>query len=354
MADQEFDKSEQPTPFKLQEARRKGQVAKSLEVNSWMILVAAYSVFATLGWLVFTGIAQLCTFLFSQSASIVLSSGNFLFLLEQMFAKLQSLLWPFALVMVFVGAAATLIQTGFIWSFFPIKPDIQRLNPVKGFKRLFSVRLLYESAKTLIKLVLFAFVFLLVMKQSMPYLAQAFDMVAEQILHLFQFWAGRLIFYLLSVLLLVMLIDLVYSRRDFMKRMRMSKREVKEEHKKREGDPLIKQKRRQAQRSINAQLVSTGNVTQADVVISNPTHLAVALQYDRATMATPIVVAKGSGNQALKIKDVARRHRIRVLENKPLARALFRQVDVSRPITAELFPQVAQIYLWLYKMKGTH
>ncbi len=353
MAEQDFDKSEQPTPYKLQEARKKGQVAKSMEVNSLFILAVAYCLFVTLGWDLVKGLAGLSSFLFSQSANIILSEANYIFLLQQLVAKIRELMWPYLSAMVVVSIGATLIQTGFIWTFFPLKPDVQRLNPVAGFKRLFSMRLLYESAKTFIKLLMFSAVLMTLFHQLLPYSAQAFDMSAVQVLHHLQFWAGKLIFSLLAVLLAVALIDVVYSRRDFTKRMRMSKREVKDEHKKREGDPLLKQKRKQVQKSINAQLVSAGNTTNADVVITNPTHLAVALQYDRATMATPIVVAKGSGDQAQKIKTLARKQGIAILENKPLARALFRHVSVSRPITAELFPQVAQIYIWLYKTKGS-
>ena len=349
MAEQEFDKSEQPTPFKLQEARKKGQVAKSMEVNSWLLLFASYGIFTTLGWGLIKGLGYISSFLYSQSSHIILTSANFLFLSQQIISTLQSLLWPFFLALVVVSILATLVQVGFIWSFFPVKPDVQRLNPVQGFKRLFSLRLLYESLKTLIKLILFALVLALLLQQMMPHLSQAFDMSAAQVVSLFQNWAGKLVFSLLGVMFIIAILDLVYSRRDFMKRMRMSKREVKEEHKKREGDPLIKQKRRQTQKSLNAQLVSIGNVPKADVVITNPTHLAVALQYERSTMAAPVVVAKGSGGQAEKIKRVARESHITILENKSLARALFRLVEVSKPITPELFPKVAQIYIWLYK-----
>ncbi|WP_428243643.1 flagellar biosynthesis protein FlhB [Gynuella sp.] len=355
MAEQEFDKSEQPTPFKLQEARKKGQVAKSLELSSWLLLLAGFGIFTTLGWGLVTGLGHISRFLFSQAANIRLTEGHFLFISEQIIATVESALWPFFATLAIVAMLATLVQIGFIWSFFPLKPDIQRLNPVQGFKRLFSLRLLYESAKSVIKLLLFGGVLWIVLQQMLPYLAQAFDMQPPQIVALFQYWSSKLIFSLLAVLLIITLLDLVYTRRDFIKRMRMSKREVKDEHKKREGDPLIRQKRRQMQKSINAQLVSVGNVPKADVVITNPTHLAVALQYDRANMATPVVVAKGSGGQAEKIKQIARQHRITVMENKPLARALFRQVDVSQPITPDLFPRVAQVYIWLYKnQQRTH
>ncbi|AJQ92726.1 flagellar biosynthesis protein FlhB [Gynuella sunshinyii] len=349
MAEQEFDKSEQPTPFKLQEARKKGQVAKSLELNSWLLLLAGFGIFTTLGWGLVTALGHISRFLFSQAANIRLTESHFLFICQQIIAAVESALWPFFVTLAIVSILATLVQIGFIWSFFPLKPDIQRLNPVQGFKRLFSLRLLYESAKSVIKLLLFGGVLWVVLQQMLPYLAQAFDMQPPQVVTLFQYWGSKLIFSLLAVLLIITLLDLVYTRRDFIKRMRMSKREVKEEHKKREGDPLIRQKRRQMQKSINAQLVSVGNVPKADVVITNPTHLAVALQYDRASMATPVVVAKGSGGQAEKIKQIARQHRITVMENKPLARALFRQVDVSQPITPDLFPRVAQVYIWLYK-----
>jgi len=351
MAEQDQDKSELPTPYKLQEAKKKGQIAKSTELNSWLILLTAFGLFLTVGWNILLGFGHIAAFLFDQSGQIDITVKSTVRLLDEMQSLMQQKMWPFFLGLGVVSIIATLVQTGFIFTFFPLKPDIQRLNPVKGLKRLFSKKMLFEAFKNILKLLILIAVFYGVLLKVLPTLPLLTDMPPEHVLHKLMSHASFLVASLLGALLIIAVLDLIHSRRDFMNQMKMSKREVKDESKRREGDPLVRQKRRQLQQELSNQVASMGNVPDADVVITNPTHLSIALKYDRQSMMAPCVVAKGSGASALRIREIARSKNIEIVENKPLARKLFRTAGINDSIPPDLFPLVAQIYIWLNRQK---
>lgn len=347
VADQDQDKSEKATPFKLEEARKKGQVPKSMDTNSWVVVLIAYGVFAALGISMINGLLYVSQFLFSQSAAIDISVNNMTHLMIQTVSYGLGSIWPLWLALVVITCLIMLFQTGPIFSFFPVKPDIKRLSPIAGFKRLFSLRLLFESFKTFLKLlILIAVIWFCIIKQ-IPESIIMLDMGVEKVLNFLINQSQWLFICLVLSFIPIVLLDFVFSRRDFAKKMKMSKREVKDENKRRDGDPLIKNKRRQLQQELSSQLGSMGNLPKADIVITNPTHISVALKYDANTMSAPVVLAKGSGEYAFQIRKVARKNNVVVFENKPLARKLYRKVKVNEMIPPELFPAVAQIYIAL-------
>ena len=347
MADEDQDKSEQATPHKLEEAKKKGQVPKSMDTNSWAVVLVAFLVLVGFGISMVNSLLYVMKFLLSQSANIDVTKESSIKIMSESIGYGISTIWPLWLALMVVSIAVILFQTGPIFSFFPVKPDLKRLSPIAGFKRLFSLKILFESFKTFLKLILLITVMWFCILDNAPDAVLMFGMSANQVVNYLIGESFSLIVYLLGAFLSIVLFDFVFSRKDFAKKMRMSKREVTEETKRRDGDPLVKNKRRQLQQELSAQLGSLGNIPKADVIITNPTHISIALQYDANSMAAPEVVAKGTGEYAMRIREIAREHRVVIIENKPLARQLYRQVKVNSAIPPELFPLVAQVYIKL-------
>lgn len=350
---QEQDRSEPASPFKLREARKRGQVAKSLEVNSLLILSAGLMVLYIFG-------EQFITRQLAVGRSVLANAHRFhaepvaaLAWFEKLFYLLINIFWPLLAAIVIVAILANLLQTGPVFSFFPLKPDINRLNPVTGFKRLFSKKLLFESLKTFIKLFVFAVVIYFAVSAVLPALFALIDTSPDAYGAFLLSSARSLMYKLLLVVLIVALIDLAYTKWDYASRMRMSRRELKEEIKRREGDPQVRARRRELQKEAVKRAASLRRVPDADVLITNPTHLAVALKYDQRRKGAPQLIAKGSGELALKMKQVARRRGVVVVENKPLARELFTRVEIEHPVPEDLFPVVAKILAWIYVRRNS-
>jgi flagellar biosynthetic protein FlhB len=255
---------------------------------------------------------------------------------------------PFFGAAVLAAVIANIVQTGPVFSAFPIKPDFQRLNPATGFKRVFSVKTLVETGKTLVKLAVFGTVAYLAISAVLPKLIATMDMDPRSYFGVLTGHATSLIFKLLLALVLIALADLAYSRWDYGRQMMMSRRELKEEIKRREGDPQVRARIRELQKEAAKRAKSLKRLPEADVLITNPQHFAVALAYDRKRMRSPAVIAKGAGELALEFRSRAAQAGIPVVEDKPLARRLFIEVDLDQPISEDLFESVARVYAKLY------
>jgi flagellar biosynthetic protein FlhB len=350
MAEQqtEQNRTEPATPTKLREAKRRGQVTKSLEVNSLFILSMGIALFYLLGEGMVSRQLALSRELLSNAHRITLDPAQTNSLYEYTTDWMLSIFWPLMAALVAVAVLMNMAQTGPVFSFFPLKPDMSRINPVNGFKRLFSVRLLFESLKTLVKLVLFAVVLYFAISALLPSMVSLLDRHPVAYPHYLAETGISIALKLLVVLLFIALLDLLYTRWDYAKRMRMSHREIKEEVKRREGDPQIRAKIRELQREAATRSGSLRRVPDADVLITNPTHLSIALIYQRGVMSAPQVIAKGAGELAQRMREVARRHRVPIVEDKGLARELFNSVDIDRPIGEELYPLVAKILVRIF------
>lgn len=348
---QEQNRTEPATPFKLREARKRGQVAKSLEINSVLILTTVLAILYFSGEKLISGQLAIARSIFSQVHAFPLTPSHIVGLFEQVSGALLSVLWPFVAAVMVAGVLANLFQTGPIFSFFPLKPDVQRLNPARGFKRLFSTKLLFESVKSIVKIGLFGFAGYLVIVDWIPELLSLLDTSPKAYGAFLLDHVRVLMFKLLLIMLLIALLDLAYTRWDYARQMRMSRRELKEEIKRREGDPRIRAKMRELQREAAKRAGSVKKVPDADVLITNPQHLAVALRYERGAMTAPQVIAKGAGDLALKMIQVALKHQVPVAENKRLARRLFTRIEIDQMIPEELYPQVARILLWAYALR---
>jgi flagellar biosynthetic protein FlhB len=349
--EQQFDRSEEATPHKIREARRRGQVTKSPELNSIALLMAGLVLFYFTGHRLISDTLDISRNLFTYAHNFTFDLTHVIALFISTVSAIVKAFLPFILTLVFIGIIINVAQTGPIFSLHPIKPDTQRLNPIKGLKRLFSIRLLFESAKNTLKIGIIGTTLYLFLYAHISKLIAFLDIPPQSYLSLILHIASLLTATLLATLAIIAIMDVAFTRWQYRKQLRMSHREVKDEIKRREGDPLIRSKVRELQREAARRAGTLNKVPLADVVITNPTHIAVALQYNRLTMITPEVIAMGAGELALKIRAVAQKHAIPVVENKKLARALFSKCDVSQPLPPEFFPQVAKILVWVMSIR---
>lgn len=344
MQEQEQNRTEQATPFKLSEAKKRGQVAKSQDLNTALVTGGMFALLVTQGDDYWSHLCDLCARLFSGAATLHVDAGNWPTTAAAIAAEIVAVLWPVAALGIVIAVLSNLVQTGPILSMEPLKPKFERLNPVAGFKRIYNKRMLFEGFKSCLKLVFFGIVlygFFVALWLSLPGSGTG-DVSA--LLGWLESNAVTLLIRLGVVLLIIGLLDLVFVRRSFSKQMMMSRRELKEEIKRREGDPLIRAKLRELQRENLKQARSISRVPQADVLITNPEHLAIALCYDRGSMNAPTVLAKGADSWAAEMRAVARSRGIPMFENRPLARLLFRRAQLDQPIPSEAFLDVARIY----------
>lgn len=344
-------KTEDPTPRRLEEARKKGQVPLSREMNSWVMLLMATMLVLALSGPMVTSLGQgLRTYLEQAHALPGVPGGLRSVLGGALLETLKILLLPFLLLM----AAAFLgpfLQIGPLFAPEAVKPDISKISPIKGWKRLFSTRALMEFAKGILKIGIVAVVAYILLRPFFDTIDHMVGMPVSVMMEEMKALVLRMLAGTLIVFLVVAVIDLLYQRMEHIKKMRMSRYDMKEEYRQTEGDPQIKAKLRQL-RSEKAKQRMMANVPTADVVITNPTHYAVALKYDPDTMDAPLCVAKGMDQLALRIREVAKENNVSIIENRPLARALHDLVDVDEVIPTEHYRAVAEIISFVFRQKG--
>jgi len=349
---EEQNKSEQASQFKLKHAKERGSVAKSMDINSFVILLVLAVGLSFWGKAMIQGQLQLGQYVLSNAGLVNFAPKQFTQWMVHLFAQALLICLPLFLLLMVAGLLSNIMQTGPVFSTFPLKPDWKRINPGEGFKRLFSMKLLVEGLKSTLKIAALGLVLYLFIRSVLPtlfglgqsdfrrYPVAVLDEVTD------------LIKWCLVALLPLALIDLIYVRRDFLKKMMMSRREVTEEHKQREGDPRIRAKIRELQKEARKRSKSLRSVKNADVLITNPTRLAIALRYDRNEMSAPMVVAKGAGQLAKLMREMAFRHQVPVIENKTLARALFRQGGIDMQIPEQFYPAAARLLMWVYAKRN--
>lgn len=347
----ESSKTEDPTPKRLEEARRKGQVPLSREVNSWLMLMMATILIMAMAGPICRDFYNLLKVYMEQSYALPGVPGGFSVVLGHLFGETMKILM-LPLIILFVAAfLGPFLQIGPLFAPEIIKMDMSKISIIKGWSRLFSMRAIVEFVKGLLKIGIVGLVAVLLLY---PYMAGLEHMVGMQIPTMMDEMKTLVIRMLVGTLfafLVIAAIDLVYQRMEYMKKMRMSKQELKDEYRQSEGDPMIKAKLRQL-RADKARQRMMQNVPKADVVITNPTHFAIALQYDPDTMDAPLCVAKGMDNIALKIREIAKENNVSIVENKPLARALYDTVEIDQTIPAEHYKAVAQIISFVFRQKG--
>jgi len=343
-------KTEKATPRRREKARSEGSVSKSMELNSAAVLIGSSLLLIAFGSYMMTGLENIMRTIFRHSGSVEFTSGTLQSYLAAGLKTLGLLLAPVLVGIMAVGVAVNVGQVGFRITPKAAYPKLSRLNPMNGFGRLFSARSLVELGKNLLKLaVIGGVIYLTIAGQfeklfSLLYLPiGALGSVVGQML-------GRVFLMASLSLLAIGLLDFFYNRYEYEKSLKMTKDEVKEESKQTEGDPLVKGKIREIMVKTSMSRMMK-KVPEADVVITNPIHLAVALKYDRSKSAALVVVAKGARKVAERIKAVAEEHGIPIVENVPLAQALYKTVEIGREIPVNLYKAVAEVLAYVYRLK---
>lgn len=339
----EQDKSEQATPFKLKRAREKGQVARGMDLG----FCVGLAVLLLYLWIAGAGlggdIARASRDAIVTAPSVVGGQSELFALTGHIFAAVLKPLLIFAVAVFLTALLFEILQTGIVFSAQPLKPDFSRLNPAKGLKRVFSKRMLVETLKNILKFAVYTAITWLEIRRALDDYATNVGDAAG--LAQAMFGAGlRLLAWFLLAALCFAALDQLLVRREFGKNMRMSRRELRREHRDREGEPRQKQKRKQLHAEFVQASQSLRGVKGADVVIANPTHYAVALRYNSASMAAPQIVSRGAGDLARRIRQLAFRCNVIVVEDKALARALHRRAALDMPVPEALYQQVAAVY----------
>ena len=352
MAEEQDDsqKTEDPTSKRLDEARSRGQVANSREVNNLLML----------------GVFSLSVLMFAKPAAIALWDATMPFIEQpdMISADLEHLVgisWKLLGVLLLAGAVplvlsilaalgAGYLQFGLIWSLDSITPKLDKISPFAGLKRMFSMRSLAEFVRGLLKIAVVGSVAMLLIVPEVAHLNKLIGMEMVQLLGETRELLAKLLIGVVSIVAVITAIDLVYQRMQHMREMRMSRQELKEEFKETEGDPLVKGRLRQL-RMERTRRRMMAQVPQSDVVVTNPTHFAVALKYDQASMAAPKVMAKGVDSAAMRIREIAKEHGIPIVENPPLARGLYAACDVDEEVTPEFYKAVAEVISYIFRLK---
>ena len=344
------ERTESASHRKREKAREKGQVAKSQEVGSFFVLLAGATLLIVMG--------PTMTRQLSGATQYILGNAHFLlpsdlsgvnYLMRGNLGIILSVILPLAVVIMLAGAGSGIMQVGIKLT--PSAMDFKwdRMDPIKGAKRFFQKRTFFELLKNLLKVSIIAGLATVVVRSLWPELNTAAALPLMAIVELGRDSYMKLMLVLLGFLAVLAVLDWVFQRQQHENELKMSKQEVKEEYKEIEGDPQIKARIR-AQQFEMARRRMLADVPQADVVITNPTHLAVALKYEPGA-AAPRVLAKGADNVAAKIREVARENRVPVIENKPVARALYAEVEVGNLVPERLFQAVAEILAYVYRLK---
>lgn len=351
MAEQELDRSEAASPHKLEQARRRGSVAKSADVVSAIVFGAAAVYFYWRGWPFMLEQLKFDQNLMQHAGRITGSAVVLWQLMDRMAVHALWLLGPFLLTVMLAAVLANVMQTGPVLSLVPLKPDWSRLNPVTGFRRVVSLRTLFEAGKACVKLAVLTSALVLALSSLLP---QFFELAGLQPLTFLRAMHHDVTAVALKIALalgLIALLDLLFSRREFARKMRMSRRELRDEHKHREGDPRIRARLRELRREALKRSLTLRRTAEADVVLTNPTHLAVALQYRPGEMTAPVVVAKGAGVLARRMRSIAGHHRIPVVVNRSLARGLFRRTSIDAGVPEDLYGEIARLMVWVFALR---
>ena len=344
-------KTEDPTQKRLDDARKKGQVVNSKEVSTFFTLFAATAVVIMFAPWVAEGVRQAVLVYVERPHTIDADGGNLRRVLSDTLFDVASLLALPVLFLLVAGVTGNVVVSGFVVAGERIQIKWSKLNVINGLKQMFSLKSFVEFGKSLLKIVLVGGILFWLIWPEMRMVMLFTDMAAITVLSEIH---ERMVVMMIAVAGLMAVVagmDYAYQRYEFMKQMRMSKQDVKDEHKQQEGDPMVKAKIRQL-RTERAQQRMMQDVPEADVVITNPTHFAVALKYDMKEMAAPMCIAKGQDNIALKIREVAEENDVVVVENPPVARALYATVEIDQVIPPEHYQAVAEIISYVYKLRN--
>ena len=348
------EKTEPATPKKRQDARKKGQVAQSKEISSAMILMVSLGFFYFAGSWMFLNLSEIITGTYANLNSLRFANvGDASALALKLASKLMSILLPFLVPLLVAGCVANIFQVGFKITTEAMTPKFSKLNPISGMKRFVSLRSLVELAKSIVKILFIGSIAYFLVKSDM----QAFPALSQQevgqILVFIARVSLKICFFVCLAIIILAVLDFLYQRWQHEEDLKMTKQEVRDERKQTYGDPKVKARIRSVQMEMAKRRMMEA-VPEADVVITNPTQLAIALKFDAEEMIAPRVLAKGAGYVAQRIREIADENQIPIVEEKPLAQALFKMVEIGDYIPAELYRAVAEVLAYVYRLKGMY
>ncbi len=350
MPDDRDEKTEDATPRRREDARKKGNVAKSMELNYALVFLTGITSIYFFITHMYRHIRQVFLYTFSH-LTYELTTASVYGLAIMLVKQIAIILFPILLALLIISIFSNVAQIGFMTSVESLEPKFERIDPMSGMKRLFSMRGIVELLKAILKITIIGYVVYFTIKSGYEnYVMLSYAPVNTTIV----FALGVIFKVALRAglaMLILALFDLVFQRWQHSQDLRMTLQEVKEEYRNTEGDPLIKSRIRSLQREM-ARRRMMEEVPQADVVITNPTHYAVAIKYDATTMSAPKVIAKGQRVIAQKIREIAEKNRIPLVENPPVARAIYAAVDVGDEVPEEFYTVIAEILAYVYKLKN--
>lgn len=353
MLSMDGDKTEDPTPKKKKDARKQGNIAKSSEVNTAMTFLAILVIVYTMSDFVVFEIKNFIVNILSGNLNMTINDNTIKVLLFKIILSFIKIVLPICLIIMVFGIIGNLIQTGFFFSGESLKPKFSKLNPINGLKNMFSLKALVNIVKSIVIITVmisigYSFVnknFEGIMKSGEIYTPYLFDTIVELIKNILGSMA--------MVVVVVAVLDYAYQKYTHNKELKMTKQEVKEEYKQMEGDPQIKGKIKQKQRQMATQRMMQA-VPSSTVIVTNPTHISIAIRYEQGVDKTPVVVAKGADAIALKIREIAKSHDVPIIENVPLARLIYREVEIDQEIPEEMYKAVAEVLVAVYKIKNKY
>lgn len=347
----EQDRSEQATPFKLRQAREKGNVARSMDLAFAAALAGCLGYGWAAGDELLSGIAHGMRLTLAAGPSVLAEPGGLYPLVGLLFAAVARPIMLLSGTIFLIVLLFEIVQTGFVFTTHPLKPDFSRINPAKGLKRIFSWPMLINAGKNILKFAVYAVVAWLAIRRSYDELVPSIT-DGRKLIEAIGASALRLLLYFLGIAICFAALDQLLVRRNFAKQMRMSRRDVRREARDREGEPRLKQKRKGLHAEFVRNSKSLRNMRSADMLLVNPVHYAVGLRYDASAMAAPLVVAQGSHSFALRLKKMAFLYGVPVIEDPELARAVYRSAVIDRPIHEAQYRGVAAHYRALRQRKA--
>ncbi|MBD3345477.1 MAG: flagellar biosynthesis protein FlhB [Chitinivibrionales bacterium] len=352
MAEDGFqEKTEAPTEKRRAEAREKGNVPKSTELNSVIILLTGLILLRMFGRRMLEDIGGIFNYYLGMLSDVGMSPAIFVGIFRDAAFMVAKVAMPLVLGILVAGLIANYLQIGVLFTLKPLQPKLEKINPLSGMKRLFSMKSIVETFKNLMKITIIAIIAYITIRGRFFHFMKLADTGPGAIWVFFMTTAFTIVWRIVLVLIILALLDLFYQRYEHEKNLKMTKEEIKEERKQMEGDPQIKSRIRSLQREM-ARRRMMQEVPKATVVVTNPTYIAIAIRYEPEENATPRVLAKGKRHVAEKIKDTAREHEIPIVEDKPLARAMYDKVEPGEDIPVEFFTAIAEILAYVYRLKN--
>lgn len=344
------DKTEEATPKKKSDARKKGQVARSKEVNLALTLLASTLIIIALGSYVGNSLLDTIRMFLGNYLTKNIDYNSLQNLIIIVIWRLAIIIIPVILPIMIFGVAANFIQVGFMFSTESIKPQLSKLNPINGFKRIFSFRTFVETLKDIAIISILGYNSYTFIRDNYNTLLNLGNTRIEALPGVFGKLVTSIFFKMTIIMIVIAIADFIYQKYKYNKELRMTKQEIKEEYKQQEGDPQIKSRIKQRQREMASRRMMQA-VPNATVVVTNPTHIACALRYEEGKDSAPTLIAKGADNIAIKIKEVAKDNKIPIMENRALARLIYNEVEIDSAIPVEMYQAVAEILAAVYKMK---